>query len=85
MKYVPMTDKKLHELHDNSGGGRDGRRAIEQAVLARIEAQGLVIVPREPSLDMITAFWGEVTRGDAELNYAKECYKAMLEAAKEST
>ena len=41
----------------------------------------IVLVPREPTLEMITAFWGEITHGEPEIAAAKEAYAEMIAAA----
>jgi len=83
MKYVPMTDDELWGAWPNDPTLTTWQhlRCIEQAVLARIEAQGLVMVPREPTDAMVSVITNERVLYDS----AQELYKAMLEATKEST
>lgn len=39
---------------------------------------GWKLVPSEPTAEMIYEFWGEITQGEPELDYAIACYKNML-------
>jgi hypothetical protein len=47
MKYAPIPDDELWDAWPNETTLIGAVRAIEQAVLARIAEQGLVIVPKE--------------------------------------
>lgn len=84
-KYVPMTAEDWEEMtalyvrSDNAITGKTTwHEYVQKSVLARIEAQGLVIVPRE-TLDS----WRlSLSQGDASPRWEIE---AMLEATKEST
>jgi hypothetical protein len=42
---------------------------------------GFVIVPIDPTEEMILGFWGEVTKGAPEISAAKEAYADMISAA----
>jgi hypothetical protein len=53
---------------------RGERRAIVAAVLAELDAAGYAIVPKEPTHEMVEAFW-------ATENLAFAAYEAMLAAA----
>lgn len=90
--YVPMTDDEITEatkvtksdlLHEPT---KYCWRVVEQAVLARIEQQGLVIVPREPSESIITSarniHW-EIRGCQLCSDDYMDIYKAMLEATKD--
>jgi len=85
--YVPMTDDDWGRAwggmteDEFNGDPRCSEKRIERFVLARIEAQGLVIVPKEPTAEMVKA--GQV--GVWSAGFVKLVYKAMLEATKEST
>lgn len=86
MKYVPMTlptkgiEDAITMFVEGVLSDNEFIETIEQAVLSRIEAQGLVIVPREPS----RLYFTEATkRGIAYETVAQSAYEAMLEATKD--
>jgi hypothetical protein len=97
MKYVPMTDdeilKQVRQFTTTAMPIGPYTAEVEKAVLARIEQQGLVIVPREPTAEMLEAAGREIFNWNDEKGYFEKVvmdehaklYKAMLEATKEST
>jgi hypothetical protein len=82
VKYVPMTDDEITEQLFMGVGSRQLVPIVEQAVLARIESQGLVIVPRESTSRMDIA---AMERHEISKELACDIWETMLEATKEST
>jgi hypothetical protein len=89
--YVPMTHEEKMAIDRRNCILSHSQTAVvdatEQAVLARIESQGLVIVPREPTRAMCLAgaLYGDGETEHEDIGLAVAVYKAMLEATKEST
>lgn len=71
-----------------SPAGQDAIRSEVTAILADIEAQGFVIVPKVPTPEMVDRFVSRALcvsfHGDGGWsNYAMEQWKTMIEAGKE--
>jgi len=79
---MTMTHKEaLHAACDVHDASQDmcGLDGMEAAIRAYLEARGLVMVPREPTEEMLSAVWS--IRQSNGLRVASVCYDAMLAAA----
>lgn len=65
--------RELLEFRRNAAGGNSAQPVTVH--------DGYVLVPVEPTPEMIIGFWGEVTHGEQEVAAAKEAYADMLAAA----
>lgn len=82
---VTVPDELIHhdkdpEVTKSYKIGFNACLAVVKSATATVPA-GYVLVPVDPTPEMIIGFWGEVTHGEPEVAAAKEAYAEMLAAA----